>query len=60
MLQTGELRLASCTCHHGMRTQIINAAVLVRQLGAGLSRCDVQSSLLQSASYLGLSLLEEG
>jgi len=60
MLQTGKLRLARCTCHHVMHTQIINAAALVRQLGAVLSRCDVQSSLLQSASYLGLSLLEEG
>jgi len=59
-LQTGKPRFVRCTCHHVMHTQMVNAAALVRQLGAGLSRCDVQSSLLQSASYLGLLLLEEG
>ncbi len=59
-LQTGKPRFVHCTCHHVMHTQMVNAAALVRQLGAGPSRCDVQSSLLQSASYLGLLLLEEG
>ena len=60
MLQTGEARFARCTCQHCMHTERVNVAALVPQLGAGLSRCDVPSSSLQSVSYLGLSLLEEG
>ena len=60
MLQTGKARCACCTCHHIMHTRNVIAAALVPQLGAGLSRCDVQSSSLQFVSCLGLSLLEEG